>query len=154
MNETQIKAQAALLKTLSDAQVAGKVKLTKAEKMAAEAERVDREQARKWRAIAPDYAKRFAWVLFYATSHDRLFEVRKEDEYYTFRFLEGWGGTKVFLPVEFPAEQDWELSRNLADIEDTIAQILEEEREEERKQQVRRDALAKLSDEERQLLGL
>ena len=154
MNETQIKVQAQLLGVLADAQVTGKVKQTKAQKMAAEAERVEREQAREWRAIAPDYAKRFAWVLFYAASHDRLFEVTKENEYYTFRLLNTWGDTKVFLPFEFPTEQDWEMTRNLANIEDAIQEILEEEREEKRKQQVRIDALAKLSDEERQLLGL
>lgn len=125
---------------------------TAAEKRARmEQERAERD-ARVWTEFTAQYPVRFANVLFkFMELSYAQFSVRKVDDE-TYEFEHNF--TNEQLSVTPPVNYDWEVLNNLDRLEAEVREHYEELEEENRKRQARVTALAKLTTEERELLGL
>lgn len=128
---------------------------TKAQREAREA--AERQEA--WDRFREEYPQRFAEVLFEYTRLTVSCEqaggcpyqvVQMDSE--TYRFVHGW--SDYALKVTVPVNQNWEALYALESIERDVQDYYDEVAEVERRDTVKRDALAKLNDEERELLGL
>lgn len=126
------------------------------------AQREARETAERqadWEKFQSEYPRRFAQVLFgftnLAASHATLegvpFGVDQLDEE-TYAFVHDY--VDLTLKVTAPVNQVWEVLYNLERLEGIVEMYDRAVAEEQRQAQVRRDALAKLNAEERELLGL
>jgi len=107
------------------------------------------EQARTWAEFVQNYPYRFSAMLYQYLKRNKTVE---QVEPALYRFETEW--QSVVLPVVPSAEYNYETISSLETVEREIELALEREREELRQSQVRLAALAKLSDEERELLGL
>jgi len=109
------------------------------------------EQERQtWVEFVKNYPYRFASVL-YQTMRRNEFQVQSLD---STRYEISFNYTTVTLPVVLDEEYNQTLVWHLEQVEQELELIKLREEEQERQVQVRRAALAKLSDEERRLLGL
>lgn len=116
-----------------------------------EQERAERD-ARVWAEFTATYPVRFANVLFkYMELHYDRFYVKKLDDE-TYQFERDY--TDETLKVTPPANYDWEYFNALDSVETAVREYYEEKQEAERKYAVRRAALAKLTAEEKELLGV
>lgn len=125
---------------------------TAAERRAREAANRQEHEVRVWAEFTAQYPKRFAALLFaYADLDYAEFRVKKLDDE-TYEFSHKY--TDVTLKVTPPLNYVWDVMNNLESAEYELKEYQEEVAEEERKYAVKQAALAKLSKEERELLGL
>ena len=122
------------------------------------AERAVREEAEAvvaWAIFVQEYPTRFAAVMFdAAVKHNDVLTVSKlDDETYSFsRENENW--SDVALKATPPVNRDWEVLYLVEKAEQLVKNRQTELDEENRKYHARQTALAKLSKEERELLGV
>jgi hypothetical protein len=107
------------------------------------------EQTRTWVEFVQNYPYRFSAMLYQYPKRNKTVE---QVEPALYRFETEW--QSVVLPVVPSAEYNYETISSLETVERELELALEKEREELRQHQVRLAALAKLSNEERELLGL
>lgn len=128
---------------------------TKAQREAREAE----QRQLDWVVFRNEYPRRFASVLFAftrlaasgATLEREPYQVDKLDEE-TYAFVHDY--TDSTLKVTAPVNQVWDVLYTLERLEGLVEMYDRAQAEEQRQAQVRREALAKLNAEERELLGL
>lgn len=125
---------------------------TKAQREAREAA----EYQAQWNKVVAEWPARFAQLMFnYATLPGFSLEANANG---TYGFLPSeevcsWADLN-WLPVSVTAEQNWEVFYTLQRAEQWVDEYAAMRNEAARKAQVKRDALAKLNSEERELLGL
>lgn len=130
-------------------------RLTRAQREAREAA----EHQAAWEKFREEYPQRFAKVLFAftrlaasgATVDREPFQVNQLDEE-TYAF--GHDYVNAALKVTTPVNQNWDVLWLLERLEGVVESYDRAQAEEQRQAQVKRDALAKLNAEERELLGL
>lgn len=127
---------------------------TKAQREARE----DAERQAAWEKFREEYPQRFAKVLYEFTRLAAL-GVRCNDEHYevsplgvAFSFRKGY--TNELLNATAPVNQEWDLKWSLDRLDRDVQHYYDEQAEWQRKADVKREALAKLNAEERELLGL
>lgn len=134
-----------------------KVRKTKAQKQAEAAIARRDEQKKEWEEFKAEYPTRFAALLYdfhkFGATDYNLNVVRAENNY-EFCWGAGWNRKSVDLEPTTPVEQNWQYLYNLEEAEAAIQEERDRLAEAERKQQLRQAALNKLSDEEKQALGL
>lgn len=122
------------------------------------AERAVREELESevaWQKVVREYPTRFAALMFDAAvkHNDVLIVARLDAETYRFgREDETW--SDIVLKTTAPANRDWEVLYELEKAEQLVKNREAELDEANRKYHARQTALAKLSKEERELLGV
>ena len=129
---------------------------TKAEKQA-EAEEIKKKQNdADWEFFKEDYPNRFAALLFdffkFGQTDYNLSVVRTVNNY-EFCWGAGWNRCSVDLSPNPPENYDWEYAEKMRDAERAIQEERDRIAEAERKEQIRQNALNKLTDEEKKILG-
>jgi hypothetical protein len=126
-------------------------KETKAERAARE----EFEAEVSYQNFVREYPARFVAVMYeYLTREHAGFRVHKLDaETYSFS-REDYSYSNRELKVAPPANRNWEAVEALEEVEHYLADYARELAEENRKFMVKQTALAKLSKEERELLGV
>jgi hypothetical protein len=126
-------------------------KETKAER----AIREEEEAVIAWWKFSQEYPTRFAALMFnVAVIHNDVLDVVKLDaETYKF-YKDGESWSETELKTTPPLNRDWEVLYDLEAAEQLVNNREMELDEEERKNCARQAALAKLSKEERELLGV
>lgn len=124
------------------------------------AERQLREEAAadlQYNEFKQTYHNRFAsaMFMFMNLSHEGFSVSEGNPGTYVFTRYEkdAWNGV-LHLPATLPEFQDWALMTALTEVEEMFRAYMKEKAEAERKSLVRQTALAKLSKEERELLGV
>lgn len=120
-----------------------------------QAKRLEME-AFEWSELAKTYAERFARLMFeYSTKPRAVFKVTRTEDpnVYLFESWQDWSD-EFTLPARLPSEYNEQLIMDLASAERALNRAEEVEAEENRRRQLKASALAKLTEEERQILEL
>ena len=129
---------------------------TKAEKEAEQIAIQAANNAADWENFKSEYPTRFAALLFdfhkFGATDYNLNVVRTGDNY-EFCWGAGWERKSVDLKPTVPDEYDWEYLYSIEKAESAIKEERDRIAEAERKQRIRAEALSKLTEEERQVLG-
>lgn len=130
-------------------------RLTKAQREAMEAAVL----AEQWEAFRAEYPQRFARLLFAFTRLDASGATLEREPYSveqfdaeTYVFVHDY--TDATLKVTAPVNQNWDVLYTLERLEGLVESYERAQAEEQRRATVKREALAKLNAEERELLGL
>ena len=126
---------------------------TAAELRAERAEAIRKNNEAFWEDFKKEYPRRFAQLMYNWSKFPELEVQQLEEVVYKFWSTSKWMNP-VYLVVEPPEEYDWEYQRAFENAEDTVRSLKFERQEEERRWEVKRQALAKLTPEERELLNL
>lgn len=134
-----------------------KKRKTAAEKRQEQQAVQDAANAAYWELFKKEYPVKFAalmWDYFKYSQTDRNFNITRDNDNYVFTSVDGWNQIVSILSVEPPQNYSWEYLQTFLDAEQSIEREREKQREAERKELLKQTALAKLSDEERKVLGL
>lgn len=136
---------------------AKKKRKTAAEKRQEQQAAQDAQNAADWEIFKKEYPAKFAALIFdflrFNTTDYSIDIVRTENNY-EFCWGTEWNRNRVdLLPVP-PENYDWLYLQSFRDAEQAIEHEREKQREVERKELLKQTALAKLSKEERKVLGL
>lgn len=135
-----------------------KKRKTAAEKRQEQQAAQDAENAADWEIFKKEYPAKFAalmWDYFkFSRDNYKIVIERVDDDTYAFRSVDGWHTEDFKLSAVPPENYSWEYLRTFRDAEQAIETEREKQREVERKELLKQTALAKLSDEERRVLGL
>ena len=126
---------------------------TAAELRAERTEAIRESNQAFWEEFKREYPRRFAQLMYDWSKFPELEVQQLEEVVYKFWSTSKWMDP-VYLVVEPPEDYDWEYQRALENAEETVRSLKFERQEEERRWEVRRQALAKLTPEERELLNL
>ena len=129
---------------------------TAAERQAEQqAKRLEME-AFEWSELVKTYAERFARLMFeYSNKPRAVFKVTRTEDpnVYLFESWQDWSD-EFILPARLPAEYNEQLIMDLNSAERALSRAEEVEAEENRRRQLKASALAKLTEEERQVLEI
>ena len=129
---------------------------TKAEKKAEAEEILIKQNEADWELFKKEYPNRFAALLFdfhkFSATDYNLNGVRSENNY-EFCWGASWNRSSVDLSPIPPNNYDWEYAEKMRDAERAIQEERDRIAEAERKEQIRQNALNKLTDEEKKILG-
>ena len=106
-----------------------------------------------WEDFKKEYPRRFAQLMFNWSKFPELKMQQLDEVVYKFSCENTWWEA-AYLTVTPPEEYNWEYQRALENAEDLVRSLKLEQEEEERRWNMKRQALSKLSPEERELLGL
>lgn len=134
-----------------------KKRKTAAEKRQEQQAEQDAANAADWELFKKEYPAKFAalmWDYFKYSQTDRNFNITRDNDNYVFTSADGWNQIVSILSVEPPQNYSWEYLQTFLDAEQSIEREREKQREAERKELLKQTALAKLSKDERKVLGL
>lgn len=110
-----------------------------------------------WKEFKAEYPSKFAALIFdffkFSATDYNLDVVRTENNY-EFCWGAGWNRKSVDLQPVPPEDYDWEYLQAFREAEAAIQEERDRIAEADRKQRLRQAALNKLTDEEKQALGL
>lgn len=111
-----------------------------------------------WKLLREAWTKRLFDVVLAACTHQHVFKVEQVDEDIDFTANVSYEDSLCFYGAtvarELPEEMNWNFLYSLESVERAIAQHLENERKARELAEKRKAALNKLSQEEREILGL
>lgn len=134
-----------------------KKRKTAAEKRQEQQAAQDAANAAEWELFKKEYPVKFAalmWDYFKFSQSNYKISVNRDGDTYSFNVIDGWYTEHFKLNAVPPEQYSWEYLQTFRDAEQAIETEREKQREVERKELLKQTALAKLSDEERKVLGL
>lgn len=134
-----------------------KKRKTAAEKRQEQQAAQDAANASYWEQFKAEYPVKFTalmWDYFKYSQTNQNLNITRDNDNYVFTSADGWNQIISILSVVPPPNYSWEYLQAFLDAEQAIEREREKQREIERKEMLRVSALAKLSDEERKILGL